>query len=133
MGRERVSKSKIDVQKSCDFKVELLSSGSPVHPGRGHAVPQKFPCYKSAHFFSEIPVIIVLLLLGSQLITAFTREVASSYLAETLSSEVESLIEGPSLELDPSKIVAKLDLGQQAQILGEKCHQVFPSQFAKMW
>ena len=75
----------------------------------------------------------MLLHLGLQLITAFTREVASSYLAETLSSEVESLIEGPTLELDPSKIVAKLDLGQQAQILGEKCHQVFPSQFAKMW
>jgi hypothetical protein len=91
------------------------------------------PATKVRILFSEFPVIIVLLLLGLQLITAFTREVASSYLAETLSSEVESLIEGPTLELDPSKIVAKLDLGQQAQILGEKCHQVFPSQFAKMW
>jgi hypothetical protein len=58
-----------------------------------------------------------------QLITAFTREVASSYLAETLSPTVESLIEGPTLELDPSKI-SGVDLGQQTQLLGEKCNQV---------
>jgi hypothetical protein len=72
----------------------------------------------------------MLLHLGLQLITAFTREVASSYLAETLSSTVESLIEGPTLEVDPSKNAAKLDLGQQLQILGEKCNQVFALQFA---
>jgi hypothetical protein len=58
-----------------------------------------------------------------QLITAFTREVASSYLAETLSPTVESLIEGPKLELDPEKITG-VDLGQQVQLLGEKCNQV---------
>jgi hypothetical protein len=62
-----------------------------------------------------------------QLITAFTREVASSYLAETLSSIVESLIEGPKLELDPSKITSKVDVGEQALILGEKCDQVLQS------
>ena len=45
-------------------------------------------------------------------------------MAETLSSVVESLIEGPQLELDPSKITAKIDVAQQALILGEKCDQV---------
>ncbi len=45
-------------------------------------------------------------------------------MAETLSSIVESLIEGPKLELDPSKITSTIDVGQQALILGEKCDQV---------
>jgi hypothetical protein len=53
--------------------------------------------------------------------------VASSYLAETLSSTVESLIEGPKLELDPSKI-SGVDIEQQAHLLGQKCNQVSTSQ-----
>jgi hypothetical protein len=69
-----------------------------------------------------LPFVIVSLRIH-QLITAFTREVASAYLAETLSPAVESLIEGPTLELDPSKI-SGVDLGQQTQLLGEKCNQV---------
>ena len=51
---------------------------------------------------------------------------ASSYLAEVLGWIIESLVEGPKLELDPSKFpVQGMDPEQQAQLLGEKCNQVW--------
>jgi hypothetical protein len=57
-----------------------------------------------------------------QLVTAFSRKVASSYLVQTLSGVIHSILDGPVMELD---VADGVDVSYQVLILGGKCSQVF--------
>jgi len=108
-------------------------AGGTVHPRRRHAVSAKFSGHQGT-LFSFGHSLDLRSRRHFQLTTAFTREVASSYLAEALGGIIESLIEGPKLELDPSKFpVNGMDPEQQARLLGEKCDQVWQRFSACVW
>jgi hypothetical protein len=57
-----------------------------------------------------------------QLVTAFSRKVASSYLVQTLNGVIHSILDGPVMELD---VADGVDVSYQVLILGGKCSQVF--------
>ena len=57
-----------------------------------------------------------------QLMTPFTWKVAKSYLVDTLGKIIQSIIDGPVMELNS---VDGVDVQVHVQILGEKCLQVW--------
>ena len=57
-----------------------------------------------------------------QIVTAFSRKVASPYFVQTLSEVIHSILDGPVMELD---VADGVDVSYQVLILGGKCAQVF--------